>query len=688
MSENALKPSENFRKTAIKSVWSVVLFIVTYVSLIAVSILLTIICGYLGIKLIELYATYITLILGVGLISFGVLVFFFLVKFVFKSNRIDRSHLLEIRRTQEPALFTMIDDIVGVVQSDFPKKVYLSAESNAAVFYDSSFWSMFLPIRKNLQIGMGLINTTTNIELKAILAHEFGHFSQKSMKLGSYVYNVNQIIHDILYDNESYGQLTQKIASANSFLGIFVLGSEKVIGLMQQVLVRVYGILNANYSKLSHEMEFHADAVAALTVGSRPLIDSLLRIQLANQALDMVLSYYDRKINLSVKSNNLFPQQLFVMNFLAKHNKLPYRDGFPQVDLRYHNRFNKSRLRFDQVYSSHPETDARIIRLEELNAPTSKEQIGLALDLLASREEIAIELSTNIFANVNYLQTPVDQNIAEFEIDFINQVKQNSYPDLFNDYFDYRNPFINYTESDFANPVINLSLSVDELFGHENLDLIYELNALEADCITIDRISSGAINTKTFHYNGKKYYNGDCRSMIEYLNEEIQIKKEQLESSDLKIFEYFRYQANKQKLSKEFELLALWYKKVADRFAAQNILYSDLINSTSFMRTTTPPEMIKEKMVAVKNEEKKFKECVVAIQSDKDYSEVLTPEIRVRFDEYLKCNYKYFGADLYFDEELKVLFATLADFADIITTIHLKAKRALLEFEARLLLQI
>ncbi|MDQ1141457.1 M48 family metallopeptidase [Pedobacter agri] len=328
MLENALKPSKDFRRTAIKSIWAILLFIFTYIFLIVISVTLTLVCGYLGIKLMEFYTHFYTILLGLGMIGFGFLILFFLIKFMFKHKKTDRSHLVEVTRVEEPKLFSMIDEIISAVQTDFPKKVYLSAEVNASVFYDSNFWSMFLPIRKNLQIGMGLINTTTINELKAILAHEFGHFSQKSMKVGSYVYNANSIIHDILYDNESYNQVTGKIAESNSYLGIFVLASDKIIVLMQEILVKVYGVLNTNYSKLSHEMEYHADAVAGHVVGSKPLINSLLRMQLANQAFDTVLSYYNRKIEANIKTADVYPQQLMAMNFIAKANKLTYTHFF------------------------------------------------------------------------------------------------------------------------------------------------------------------------------------------------------------------------------------------------------------------------------------------------------------------------------------------------------------------------
>ena len=147
---------------------------------------------------------------------------FFLIKFLFKSHKVERSHFLEIHKEDEPKLFGMIEEIVQSVGTQFPKKVYLSPDVNAGVFYDSSFWSMFLPIRKNLNIGLGLVNTITEQELKSILSHEFGHFSQSSMKLGSYVYNVNQIIFNLLYNNQSYDKMLMAWANANGFLGFFV----------------------------------------------------------------------------------------------------------------------------------------------------------------------------------------------------------------------------------------------------------------------------------------------------------------------------------------------------------------------------------------------------------------------------------------------------------------------------------
>ncbi len=111
-----------------------------------------------------------------------------------------------LQRKKEPALFQLIQETYQQVGAPAPKHVFLTTDVNAFVSYDSSFWSMFLPVKKNLTIGLGLINSTTVTELKSILAHEFGHFSQRSMKVGSYTNQAQKMLYDMLYNNEKFFQ--------------------------------------------------------------------------------------------------------------------------------------------------------------------------------------------------------------------------------------------------------------------------------------------------------------------------------------------------------------------------------------------------------------------------------------------------------------------------------------------------
>jgi Zn-dependent protease with chaperone function len=207
MAISQVQVTDSFRKSTVRAIFSIALFLVTYILLILFAVGITGLFGYLGIMLILFKPMFLTLMVGLGLISMGVLVLVFLLKFMFSRNKQDLSHLVEIKQTEQPELFGFLQAIVDEVKTDFPKKVFMSTDVNAAVFYDSSFWSMFLPIKKNLQIGAGLVNAVSVSEFQAILAHEFGHFSQKSMKVGSYVYNVNKVIYNMLYDNDDFGTI-------------------------------------------------------------------------------------------------------------------------------------------------------------------------------------------------------------------------------------------------------------------------------------------------------------------------------------------------------------------------------------------------------------------------------------------------------------------------------------------------
>ena len=440
MSHNEIHISDNFKKMTIKAILSIVFFIVVYLALIIFAVGLTLLCGYLGLLILTSHISFMSIMLGLGSISMGVLVLIFLVKFIFKEHTVDRSHLIEITQKQEPKLFTFIQDIVDEVKTDFPKKIYVSTDVNASVFYDSSFWSMFLPIKKNLQIGIGLVNSVSENEFKAILAHEFGHFSQKSMKVGSYVYNVNQVIFNMLNDNDSYSDLANRWASVNGYFAFFVMGALKIVQAIQWILQKVYAVVNVSYMALSREMEFHADEVAANVAGSKPLITSLLRLDLANHSYSMVLGYYGQKIEEGIKAQNIYPQQQFVMNFLAKKSALPIENNLPQVSLDYLTRFNKSKLVIKDQWASHPSTEDRVAQLEKLNIATVDPQPKTASSLFKNWLELQKNVTKHLFTRVKYEKDAGFHEKDVFEKAFTKQYTEGSFDDRYKGYYDDKNP--------------------------------------------------------------------------------------------------------------------------------------------------------------------------------------------------------------------------------------------------------
>lgn len=100
---------------------------------------------------------------------------------LFKIFKRPKSKGKEIFRKDHPELFALIDEVVGKVDCLQPKHVRVSDECNAYVYYPSLLGYIFTG-RQNLTIGLPLLYGMNKTELKSILSHEFGHFTQKSVQ--------------------------------------------------------------------------------------------------------------------------------------------------------------------------------------------------------------------------------------------------------------------------------------------------------------------------------------------------------------------------------------------------------------------------------------------------------------------------------------------------------------------------
>ena len=683
MQENALQPSANFKKMATKSVLAIVLFVFTYLILVSLAFGLTALCCYIGILLL-LTLTGFTIMLGLGLICFGFLILYFLLKFLFTDKSIDRSHLKAITREQQPLIFKLIDEIVLEVKTDFPKNVYISEEVNASVFYNSNFWSMFFPVKKNLHIGIGLMNSVTVDELRAILAHEFGHFSQKSMRVGSFVHVVNNIIYNMLYDNEGYAKVVSNLAQISSFVALFVIIAEKIVLGIQAIQRKVYTIVNLNYLALSREMEFHADAVAAQVAGSRPLITSLLRLQLADYSLNTLYDYYGKKIVENKKAENLFVQHYFVMNYYAEAQRAPFEFGLPQITEEHTKKFNKSKLMLKDQWSSHPTTAERIACLKNLDKPIRNHQEGVAINLLVEKDQVLRQITENVFLRANYSQKPTNIDQNNFEEDFLAEFHQKSFPKVFNEYFDYRNPYVGFNEDSFDVVSEDNSVNFFELFNDGNLEMVYERDGMTYDLQILKQIESGDIKVKSFDYDGQKYNNSDCSNLIRFLQEGVDSLELKLTNLDKSMFENAYVLSVHCGVIDEFKQHYFMYKSVLDKFESHQKVHTAILKTVSFMHTTTPFKIIEQNLIAVKNEEKVFKNQIESLLQDPIYESYFTAEIKERLLKFLNSNYTYFYDKTYFDMQVDELFSAIDDFAFVVSESNFNAKKNLLNFQASL----
>src|SRR5262249_46380772 len=141
------------------------------------------------------------------------------------------------------------------------------------------------PTPKNLILGLGLVNYLNLSELKAVLAHEFGHFGQSSMKLGTYVFQVNRLIADMVYGRDFFDDLVARMRGRDARLDLFAAAFAGLLWGLRKALEGLFRAINFANSALSRQMEFNADLVAVSVTGSDPLIHALACIEFADQAL-------------------------------------------------------------------------------------------------------------------------------------------------------------------------------------------------------------------------------------------------------------------------------------------------------------------------------------------------------------------------------------------------------------------
>lgn len=219
-----------------------------------------------------------TILMKVGAIAGAAMLFFFTLKFIFKLKNHKPENRIKLKKEEHPKLWGFVNQICAETGAPKPKNIYIDPDVNAYVRYTNTWLSLFLPIPKELTIGLGLIDCLDLNEFKAVTAHEFGHFAQKSMKIGSYINSANTIIHDMIFDRDRWDNILEQWRGADIRLSAAAWIITPVIWVIRQLLNLFYQFLNIMYSSLSREMEFNADKVAVSTSGSDAIVSALWKL--------------------------------------------------------------------------------------------------------------------------------------------------------------------------------------------------------------------------------------------------------------------------------------------------------------------------------------------------------------------------------------------------------------------------
>lgn len=281
----------------------------------------------------------------------------FMTKSLFSIRKHGYPRGLEVTREDEPKLFDFLHHLADEIGAPKPHKVFITAEVNAAVFYDLSLLNMIFPSRKNLIIGLGLVNVLNLGELKAVLAHEFGHFAQGSMMLGRWVYISQQIIAHMVATRDWLDSIVRFLSRVDIRIAWIGWILALVIWSIRSLMDTLFRIVVIAERALSREMEFNADLVAVSVTGSDALVNALHKLQAADDAWQATLDIVNSEAGRGKFINDLFYVQQSTLGAIGHilndkgYGKVPEPE---EGNAREHRVFSQEMARPPQMWSTHP----------------------------------------------------------------------------------------------------------------------------------------------------------------------------------------------------------------------------------------------------------------------------------------------------------------------------------------------
>lgn len=578
------KIESNIRKEAAIVLWRVVLFLVYYVSLILLGIGLFFAAFGVTWLLIEMLSEFSHIngriaiwifIAWLAMWWFCIQIAWYLIKPLFTFHSTSDDNRIEVTRKECPELFSIIDDVAKSTGNKMPKHVYLTAEVNACVFYNStSIWAIFFPTRKNLMVGLGLLQGMNKDEVKTILGHEFGHFSQQTMKVGSISYRLLLIIRDMIEQaQEQQRSAALSRASDSTWEKFFHLASGP-ISFITGKTIDFYNYIEKKNRSLSRLMEFEADAVACRIVGARPFISSLCKLSVLSERYNLY--------------ENLIANLLSEKQYLEEYwNGYDYVDGLiskdEQLQLSCHDVLESevgdsahyhSKVRVIDGWNTHPSTEERIENARQFI------ETGKSTDTTDARTIVPAERMDSVgkmrqeFIAENMQEPVVWGQVKAISLDDFKtwsekQLKERRVPHfLF--------PFVNKSVVSFSLPSTEeLQESVESPFSSENREMLLEFGQGVADWQTLNQLNSEESGVKHMLYNGSEP--SDCSTAIEQHKAYLEPFNEKIKNLDIQIYKYL-WQRAKNKTNLNIMYWALFFGN--DGLRAM----SDILNTVNAIR--------------------------------------------------------------------------------------------------------
>ncbi len=343
----------------------------------------------------------------------------FMIKALFFIQRGAANTDHEVTAQQQPQLFAFLHRLADEVGAPRPHRVFLSGRVNAAVFYDLSIANFFVPSRKNLEIGLALVNVLTLGELKAVLAHEFGHFAQRTMAVGRWVYMAQQITSQIVTRRDAFDKFLVQLSSIDFRIGWIGWALRLAVWAIRSVMELLFRVVVLAQRALSREMEFQADLVAVSVTGSEALIDALHRLGAADDAWNRTLAFASQELRAGRPVADLFAVQDHIIDRTRQILDDPAYGAVPATTRNDPGRrlFKAALAAPPQMWSTHPSNSDREDNAKRrfIAAPTDDRS---AWSVFGSAQSLREQLSAKMAGVEPFNPVPIAQSLENLDIDY------------------------------------------------------------------------------------------------------------------------------------------------------------------------------------------------------------------------------------------------------------------------------
>ncbi len=289
-----------------------------------------------------------------------------------------------LAREEAPRLWALTQEVAERVDTRPVEAIYLTPGTEIAVIERGGMWRKFQNKgRRCLILGLGALQDLPQSQFVAILAHEYGHFSNRDTAGGNLANHVLYSMHRM-----ALGLIQGDLARWYNPAWLFVNGFN-----------RIFLIVTLGASRLQ---EILADRFAAMAYGVQNFANGLKHV--IRQSL-----IFDMQVNNEIQSAQDGGRRLNNAYTLP-----PPEADHQKKELEY--QLNELMTRPTSPYDSHPVPQDRIALLEKLNIDVSADvSSDLVWDLFPDPAALQAEMTGFIQLNVDEYQAMVEAHKRAME---------------------------------------------------------------------------------------------------------------------------------------------------------------------------------------------------------------------------------------------------------------------------------